>query len=129
MNPHEQAFVEAFIHPDRRERFLAALANPKKRAVFNRELHHPKPNFLQTKYIEQIVPSQQYTRFVAPRLKSMGAPDDCWVFGNHVDGRPMKLEDALDELIGLRSGTIVSCLPGKLAFFESEDERVILRKT
>jgi hypothetical protein len=33
MNPHEEAFVEAFVHPDKRERFLAALANPKKSAV------------------------------------------------------------------------------------------------
>jgi hypothetical protein len=58
----------------------------------------------------------------------MGAPDDCWVFGNHIDGRQMKLEEALDEVIGLGTGTIVSCLPGKLAFFESEDGRMILRK-
>jgi hypothetical protein len=57
----------------------------------------------------------------------MGAPDDCWVFGNHIDGRQMKLEEAL-EVIGLGTGTIVSCLPGKLAFFESEDGRMILRK-
>jgi hypothetical protein len=55
MNLHEEAFVESFIHPDRRDRFLAALANPKKRVVFHRELHHPKPNFLKSRYIEQIV--------------------------------------------------------------------------
>jgi hypothetical protein len=79
MNTHEQAFVETFIPPDRRDRFLAALANPRKRAIFNRELHHPKSTFLLTRYIEQIVPSQQYTRFIAPKLKSMGAPDHCWV--------------------------------------------------
>lgn len=127
MNPHEEAFVEAFIHPDRRERFLAALGNPKRRVVFTRELHHPKPKFLQAKYIEQIVPSEHHARFVVRKLKSMGAPDDCWVFGNHIDGRQMKLEEAL-EVIGLGTGTIVSCLPGKLAFFESEDGRMILRK-
>src|SRR4051812_27563537 len=102
MNPHEEAFVEAFIHPDRRDRFLAALGNPKKRVVFNRELYHPKSRFLQTRYIEQIIPSRQYTRFLAPKLKSMGAPDECWVFGNRIDGRQMKLEAALDEVIGTR---------------------------
>jgi len=128
MNPHEEAFVYAFVNPDRRERFLAALANPKKRNLFNRELHHPKPGFLVASYIERIAPSQQYTRFVAPSLRKMGASDDCWVFGNYIDGRQMKLEGALDALIGIRSGTIISCVPGRLAFFESEDERVILRK-
>jgi DNA-binding transcriptional ArsR family regulator len=128
MNPHEEAFVEAFVHADRRERFLAALANPERRAVFRRELHHPRPKFLQAKYIEQIPPSEHHTRFVVRILKRMGASDDCWVFGNHIDGRQMKLEQALDEVIGMGSGTIVSCVPGKLAFFESEDRRMILRQ-
>ncbi len=58
----------------------------------------------------------------------MGATDDCWVFGNYIDGCQMKLEEALDALIGMRTGTIISCLPGRLAFFENEDERVILHK-
>jgi hypothetical protein len=128
MNVHEQAFVEAFINPDRRERFLAALANPNRRDVFNRELHHPKPGLLVATYVEQIAPSQHYTRFMAPNLRRMGASDDCWVFGNYIDGRQMKLDEALDALIGMRSGTIVSCVPGRLAFFENEDERVILRR-
>jgi len=128
MNPHEQAFVKAFIPLDRQDRFMVALAIPKKREVFHRELHHPKANFLLSKYIVQIVPSQHYTRILVPRLRGMGAGDNCWVFGNYIDSREMKLEDALGELIGLRSGTIVSCVPGKLAFFENEDERVILHR-
>jgi hypothetical protein len=128
MNLHEQGFVETFIPPGRRDRFLAALANPKSRAIFNRELHHPKSSFLLSEYIEQIVPSQHYTRFIAPKLRSMGATDQCWVFGNYIDGQQMKLEEALDALIGIGSGTIISCIPGKLAFFENEDSRVILRQ-
>jgi len=128
MNPHEQAFVESFIQSDRRERFLAALANPKSRAIFNRELHHPRSNFLLNKYVEPVVPSQHFTRFITPKLRGMGAPDDCWVFGNYIDGRQMKLAEALDALLGMGTGTIVSCLPGRLAFFENEDDRVILHK-
>jgi len=128
MNLHEKAFIESFIAPNRQERFMAALVNPKKREVFNLELHHPKTNFLVGKYIKQIVPSEQYVKVLTPKLKRMGAPDECWVFGNHIDGRAMKLEEALAELIGYRTGTIVSCLPGELAFFENEDERVILHR-
>jgi len=128
MNEHEQGFVQAFVHSDRRERFLAALANPARRSVFNRELYHPKRNFLVSKCIEPIVPSEHYTKFLAPRLIRLGAPGECWVFGNYIDGRRMNLTDALDTLIGMRSGTIASCLPGRLAFFESEEYRIILRK-
>jgi len=128
MNPHEQAFVAAFVFPDRRERFLAALANPKRRKVFNCELDHPKARFLNDKYVKRIDPSRQFAGFLVPQLKSMGAPNDCWVFGNYIDGQQMKLEDALAKLIGYNTGTIVSCLPGELAFFESEDDRVILQR-
>lgn len=129
MNPHEQAFVEAFINSERRERFLAVLADPRRRDIFHRQLHHPKANFLLTQYAEPIVPSQHYTQFLVPKLRPLGAPHQCWVFGNYIDGQEMQLERALDELIGQRSGTIISCLPGKLALLESEDGRVILRKS
>ena len=126
LNPHEEQFVKTFLPPVCGERFLDALANPKRREVFHRHLCHPKDGFLIAKYILAIKPSEQYTVFVAERLRKMGAPQECWVFGNRLDGKPMFLEAALDALIGGRSGTIASCIPGKLAFFESEEDRVIL---
>lgn len=129
MNEHEQAFGQAFIQPDRRERYLTALANPARRSAFHRELHHPKSNFLMAEYVEPIIPSEHYTKLLAPKLKKLGAPLECWVFGNYIDMRQMNLSEALDALIGMRSGTIVSCLPGKLAFLESEDHRIILRNS
>jgi hypothetical protein len=128
MNPHERAFVEAFIPSPRREKFLSALANPQKRPIFNRELHHPKPSFLLPKYIQRTVQGQQHTRFLGPKLRGMGATDDCWVFGNQIDGQAMTIEGALRALVGYGTGTIVSCVPGKLAFLETEDERLILYK-
>ncbi len=128
MNLHEEAFVKGFVDPGRRERFLEALANPKKREVFNDQLHHPKQNFISAEYRVSIAPAQHFTRFPVPRLRKFGAPEECWVFGNSIDGRQMKLEDALDAVVGQRSGTIVSCVPGRLAFFENEDERVILHR-
>ena len=126
MHPHERAFVEAFLKLDRQERFLEALANPKRRGAFHRELHHPKPGFFDERFIERIAPSRQSSEFVAAQLRRLGANDECWVFGNHIDGRQMNLDTVLKELLGIGTGTIVSCLPGKLAFFEGEEERLIL---
>jgi Mg2+/Co2+ transporter CorB len=40
----------------------------------------------------------------------------------------VNLEDILDEIVGREIGTILSCIPGKLAFVESEDGRFILEK-
>ena len=36
----ETEFVEAFIIPEKRERYVAFLRSPKRRAKFLRELHH-----------------------------------------------------------------------------------------
>jgi len=65
-------------------------------------------------------------------LKSKGAPDICYAISedNELDGREIPLEEALKFIHGSGIGTLLSCLPGKLAYFEDEDERWILeRKT
>jgi len=85
-------------------------------------------NFLLAEHREHIVPEQQRARTIAARLRNLGAPEHCWVFGDQIDGHQMKLDGALDALVGTRSGTIISCVAGKLAFLESEEERVILHK-
>jgi len=40
----------------------------------------------------------------------------------------MELEPILAELVGGGMGAILCCVPGKLAFVESEDGRFILEK-
>jgi hypothetical protein len=127
LNVHEEQFVKAFLSKERHERFLEALANPKRRNVFHRNLHHPGGGFLVAKCIVSIKPSEQCALLIAKQLKKLGAPRECWVFGNRLDGKQMLLEEALEALVGYRSGTIASCIPGKLAYFESEEVRVILR--
>jgi hypothetical protein len=38
------------------------------------------------------------------------------------------LEIALKETVGRQMGTFISCIPGKLAYFEDEDGRYILER-
>jgi len=42
----------------------------------------------------------------------------------------MSLSDALLETVGMGAGTFISCVPGKLGYFELEDlsERYILER-
>jgi hypothetical protein len=40
----------------------------------------------------------------------------------------MDLEAALKETIGYQMGTFISCVLGKLAYFEDEDDRFILQR-
>jgi len=62
-------------------------------------------------------------------LKRLGAPDNCWVISEgDLDGQEVNLLAALKEVVGYGMGTLISCIPGRLAYFESEDERYILQK-
>jgi hypothetical protein len=45
-----------------------------------------------------------------------------------VEHREMDLGAALKETIGYQMGTFISCIPGKLAYFEDESSRYILER-
>jgi len=45
-----------------------------------------------------------------------------------LDQKELPLVEALDRIIGRGMGTVLSCIPGCLAFVETEDERFILER-
>ena len=77
-----------------------------------------------------VVPNEHYAPQVAAKLKLLGASDRCYLIssGSDLDGRFMDLEEALSDVIGFGNGTFISCIPGKLGYFEFEDmgERYLL---
>ncbi len=125
---HEEAAIKAFIIPNRQERYLNFLSSSKGRAKFISELAHFKA--LDPKYLLTIPSNQQNPSSLAKLLASMGAGPKCWIISewDEVDGREMDLETALRKTIGYGMGTIISCIPGKLAYFEDEQNRYILRR-
>ena len=68
----------------------------------------------------------------APVFVNAGAPDDCHVISENpeLDGKRLPLDAALQQIVGFGYGTLVSCIPGRLAFFEGEgpSDRCILVK-
>ena len=63
-------------------------------------------------------------------LRAMGAPGTCHVIGGEHDGKDMELLIALQQIVGYGTGTVLSCIPGKLAYFEGEiRERFLLVRT
>ncbi|MGH9773439.1 MAG: hypothetical protein ACRD50_00650 [Candidatus Acidiferrales bacterium] len=125
---HEEAVVRAFFPPQRRERYLGFLSTKKGRAKFISELWDF--NAVDPKRVVAIPPSQQNRDSIAKLLSSMGAPPMCWVMSENIelDARELELEIALRATVGYEMGTIISCIPGKLAYFEDEGERFILRR-
>lgn len=121
--------MKAFLEPSRQERFLTFLADPKKRRNFTNELAHRRDRFLNLKFLRSIPPSQRNPSALFALLKQLGAGDKCWVISEgDLDGQELDLLAAPQEVVGYGMGTLISCVPRRLAYFESEDERYILQK-
>ena len=126
---HEEAAIKAFIRPNRQERCLRFLSNPKTRRRFTSEMAHFRE--LDARYALRIPSNEQNPASVVRLLSSMGAGPKCWVVSENsdLDGREMDLDTALKETVGRGMGTIISCVPGRLAYFEDEDVRYILQRS
>lgn len=125
---HEVAFVKAFIDPNRTERYLEFIASPKKRVKLIKELAHFKA--LNPACIVRIPTSQRNASSIIELLKSKGAGSKCWMISENakLDGREVDLETALKETVGYQMGTLISCVPGRLGYFEDEEDRYILER-
>ena len=125
---HEELLIKKFIHPDRQERFLALLTNPKGRKKLLSMLAHGVK--LNSQYAKKIQADQQSISEIEKVLKSNGAPSNCFLISedSNLDQKEMQLREALNKVVGCGMGTFISCIPGKLAYYESEDigERYIL---
>jgi len=104
------------------------LLNPKTRTKFTYGLAHFRD--IDERYRISIPPSKQNPKEIARILAAKGAPQVGYLITEHpdLDGREFPLRQALDEIVGSGMGAILSCLPGRLAFLETEDERFILER-
>jgi hypothetical protein len=79
---------------------------------------------LDLRFCRRLNPSEQHFPNILQTLKKLGAPSKCYVIssGDELDSREMDLTEALKDIIGRGVGTFVSCVPGRLAYFESEEK-------
>src|ERR1700686_3131208 len=122
---HEEATIKAFIIPVRQERYLEFLKTPKKRAKFIAQLAHFK--HLDPKFVVRISGNQRNPASLQTLLAAKGAGSKCWVISENseLDGQEIDLQTALEKTVGYQMGTFISCIPGKLAYFEDEEDRYI----
>jgi hypothetical protein len=115
---HEEAFAKAFLPPEKRARFVQLLAQPKRRKEMLAQLsrHLPyQPAFAREVPIEQDFPDE-----LEKLLLAKGAGPTCHVIadGLTADGRELPLREALTQVCMSRLGAILSCLPGRLAYYK-----------
>jgi hypothetical protein len=125
MNLHEEAFVKAFVVPDRQERFLGFLGDSKKRRRLITEFDHLRSRLLDPRFMIPLQGSQSLPPNVFATLRKIGAPEKCWAMGGRFDGQEKQLLEALRDS---GDGFVLSCIPGKLAYMKTEDDEYILKR-
>ena len=128
---HETAFVKTFILREKWARYLQLLANRKRREEILIRLNH-KLDYLPALAVE--VPEEQdYPEALEQLLLARGAPATCHVLVNglRIDGREVPLREALNTVCLHMYGSVLSCIPGQLAFYrpEAPGRGVILAKS
>lgn len=130
LNPHEEMFVRSFVVANKRARYLSLLNSERGREKILAGFHHCRD--LDSHYAQRIPHNQQSAQSIEALLKSKGAPKTCYVMSEDMtlDGREMELNAALSKIVGMDAGALVSCIAGKLAYFEMEglSERYLLIK-
>jgi hypothetical protein len=128
---HESEFIRHFVNPKKRGRYLSLIETCKGRKKFLGVLDHFDQ--LDTRYARLLPTGMQTIVQIEELLRQRGAPDRCHVISSNVDidDREMLLSEALQETIGRGFGTVLSCIPGKLAYFEGEEpnQRYLLERT
>jgi hypothetical protein len=127
MNEHEEKFIRVFIVPDKRDRYLSLFETRKGRPKLNNRLNHNHD--LDTRFLHKVPTGKQSSGSILALLKQRGAPPNCYVIScSQLDGRHVDLKDALEETVGYGVGTVISCIPGELGYFEAEEpgERYLL---
>ena len=138
---HEAAVIRPFVQQDKQERFLGFLANPKNRKKCTESLSHFRwfdqrfaaPLKWKVDQDPKLTPWGKHVSGVENiyrLLQSKGAGSTCWAMSedSEIDGRELDLREALEHVSGRQIGTMLSCVSGKLAYFESEDETLLLAR-
>lgn len=107
---------------------LALLNKPTRRAKLTTILAHFHD--LDPRWVVEIPPARHRPSELETLLRERGANQYCHVLSENpaIDGREMPLTEALQVVVGYGYGTFLDCIPGQLAYFESEEmrQRVLL---
>ena len=129
MSP-DKAFFEAFVTPNKKKRYSELLSKKAGREKIRLALDHFKD--LDPRFSYKLRPSEQTPEGIWRNLKTLGAPPTCYIMScdGNLDGREMDLLKALQEIVGIGCGALLSCIPGVLGYFESEEpgERYICHR-
>jgi hypothetical protein len=122
----EIAFIDAFIVSEKRDRLKELLSKGKRRMKMLQDLAHF--HHFDHRWYKPVT----HTENLESVLRQKGAPSICHVISEDagIDGKTLALSEALNSIVGHGMGTILICIPDKLAYYEGEgpSSRGILEK-
>jgi len=116
MNEHEEKFITSFILKEKRNRWQTQLDDSQKRATFLHRLNHLHD--LNEKYVTWLKRNVD----IESMLTRAGSPEQVYILSasTDMDEKFLSIDDAIDQTIRGGWGTIISCIPGRLAFYYDE---------
>jgi hypothetical protein len=125
---NELSLISAFVTRSKRDRYREFVSIPKLRHKFTSRLAHFAD--FDPKYRVPIASNKLFVNNIALELRKRHSPIVVFAISEDpaLDQREIPLADALPRIVGAGMGTILSCIPGRLAFVETEDERFILER-
>jgi len=124
----EEAILRAFIRPERADQYVTQLKKKQRREKLRFDLDNLFD--LDGRWIRSLSREDDNPRALYAFLRKLGAPESCYVMSaySEYDGAYLALLEVLNAVHATGMGTIVSCVPDKLAYYEGEDRRFILQR-
>ncbi|MFD3448953.1 hypothetical protein ACFDTO_30765 [Microbacteriaceae bacterium 4G12] len=132
----EEIIVNSFFNKRIRQRVLFELSSQKKRTYALSRLCHNYLDTLRNEFMIEIPIPNSDPEEIEKLMKEQGAGKNCYVMScdSGIDGKELPLTLAIKELIWDGMPSIISCIHGKLAYFQAEHDygpppRFILKRT
>lgn len=125
---NEHSLIAAFVKRNKRDRYREILSNTRLRHKFTNQLAHFTD--FDPKYRVPIPSNKLFVENIAIELQKRHSPSIVFAISEDptLDQKELLLLEALKQTVGRGMGTVLSCIPGRLAFVEAEDERFILER-
>jgi hypothetical protein len=125
---NEQLLITSFVRRNKRDRYREILSNPRLRHEFTSRLAHFTD--FDPKYRLPFRSDKLFVGNIAVELQKRHSPKVVYALSEDplLDEKELPLVEALHRIVGRGMGTVLSCIPGRLAFVETEDERFILER-
>jgi hypothetical protein len=120
--------IAAFVKRSKRGRYREILSNSRQYHKFTSQLAHFKD--FDPRYRVPIPSNKLSIEIITRELQRRHSPSRVLAISEDpaLDQKEFPLVEALNQIVGSGMGTLLSCIPGYLAFVETEDERFILER-